>query len=103
MENRVRYLNLNQGKGFALVEGNGHYAVEFTYRDGQILDLLCECPCAFTCKHEFAAMLQLKETLELIEKHYSEAYARSGCFTAVLKHTLLTFAIAGKETGCFTH
>ena len=47
-------------------------------------------------------MLQLKETLELIEKHYAAEYERTGYFAAVTKGTLFAFAIDGKETGSFT-
>lgn len=101
LENRVRYLCLDGAKGFAIVEGTETYTVEFEYHNGQISHLLCDCPCGYTCKHEFAAMLQLNETLELIDKHYAEEYARSNYFAAVLKSTLFTFAIAGKETGSF--
>ena len=53
-------------------------------------------------QYEFAAMLQLKETLELIEKNYADEYERAGYFAAVNKGTLFAFAIDGKETGSFT-
>ena len=56
----------------------------------------------YNFKHEFAAMLQLKETLELISKHYADEYERTGYFAAVNKGTLFAFAIDGKETGSFT-
>ena len=46
-------------------------------------------------------MLQLRETLELIEKHYAAQYEQSGYFAAVSKGTLFAFAIDGKETGGF--
>ena len=95
LENRVRYLNLNQGKGFALVEGNEHYTVEFTYRGGQILDLLCDCPCAFTCKHEFAAMLQLKKTLEFITKNYETEH--KDYFAAISKNTFMNIVMGKKS------
>lgn len=49
------------------------------------------------CKHEFAAMLQLKETLEKIEKHYTDEYERTDYFAAVNKGTLFVFAIDSKE------
>lgn len=101
LENRVRYLCLDGARGFAIVEGSRNYTVEFQYRNGEIRDLVCDCPCACTCKHEFAAMLQLRETLELLEKHYGPAYARSGYFAAIAKDTLFTFAIDGRETGSF--
>lgn len=102
MENRVRYLCLDGYKGFAIVEGSQSYIVEFHYRNGEISNLICDCPCACTCKHEFATMLQLREALELIEKHYSAEYARTGYFAAITKGSLFSFAIVDKETGRFT-
>lgn len=102
LENKVRYLCLDGAKGFAIVEGTESYMVEFEYRNGEISRLICECPCSYTCKHEFAAMLQLRETLDLIEKHYSAEYARTGYFAAINKGTLFSFAIDCKETGSIT-
>ncbi len=101
LENRVSYLCLDGTKGFAVVEGSEAYFVEFQYCNGEISHLICDCPCACTCKHEFAAMLQLRETLERIEMHYSAEYTRSNYFAAIAKSTLFAFAIDGKETGHF--
>ena len=100
-ENKVRYLCIDGAKGLAIVEGSESYMVEFEYRNGEISHLICECPCSYTCKHEFAAMLQLRETLELIDKHYSDEYERTGYFAAISKGTLFAFAIDGKEAGSF--
>lgn len=102
LENRVRYICLDHSKGLAIVEGTENYLVEFDYHDGEISNLICECPCGYTCKHEFAAMLQLKETLELIEKYYAYAYEETGYFAAINKATFFSFAVDGKETGSFT-
>lgn len=102
MENRVRYICLDNTKGYAVVEGEHTYEVTFTYQDGIVSNLFCDCPCTFTCKHEFATMLQLRETLDLIEKHYTDEYAQSHYFAAIAKSVLFTFAIDGKETGSFT-
>lgn len=101
-ENKVRYISIDGTKGYALVEGSENYEVEFDYKGGQISNLVCSCFCSYNCKHEFAAMLQLKETLELIEKNYRDEYERTGYFAAVNKGTLFNFAIDGKETGTFT-
>lgn len=101
IENKVRYLCLDDSKGFAIVEGSEGYTVEFSYQNGEISRLICDCPCGYPCKHEFAAMLQLRETLKLIEKHYAEEYRRTGYFAAIAKGALFTFAIDGKETGKF--
>lgn len=101
-ENRVRYLCLDGTKGYAIVEGTQAYTVEFEYQNGEVRNLLCDCFCNYPCKHEVAGMLQLRETLGLIEKQYAGEYAESGYFAAVAKGTLFDFAIAGNEKGSFT-
>lgn len=102
MDNKVKYICLDGSKGYALVEGSECYEVEFTYCNGEISGLTCSCFCSCNCKHEFAAMLQLAETLELIETHYGDEYAHCGYFAAISKGALFAFAIDGKETGSFT-
>ena len=102
MENKVRYISIDGTKGYAIVEGSEAYEVEFEYRNGEISGLICSCFCSYNCKHEFAAMLQLKEILELIGKHYEDEYERTGYFAAINKGTLFAFAIDGKDTGSFT-
>ena len=47
-------------------------------------------------------MLQLRETLEVIEKHYAKQYEETGYFAAVHKGTLFGFAVDGKDIGSFT-
>lgn len=101
LENKVRYICIDGTKGYAIVDGSEAYEVEFVYRNGEISRLICSCYCSYNCKHEFAAMLQLKETLELIGKHYPDEYERTGYFAAVDKGTLFTFAIDSRETGSF--
>ena len=102
MENKVRYISIDGTKGYAIVEGSEAYEVEFEYRSGEISQLICSCFCSYNCKHECAAMLQLREPLELIEKNYGDEYERTGYFSAVNKGTLFAFAIDGKEAGSFT-
>ncbi len=102
VENKVRYLSIDGTRGYAIVEGREGYEVEFRYQDGEISGLVCSCFCGNHCKHEFAAMLQLKETLRLIEKNYIEEYRRTGYFAAVSKGTLFAFVIDRKESGSFT-
>lgn len=101
LENRVRYLCLDGTHGYAVVEGSKPYELEFTYRGGEISGLVCTYFCSGACKHEFAVMLQLRETLDLIEKHYADEFRRSGYFAAVDKGVLFTFAVDGRETGTF--
>lgn len=85
IENKVRYLCIDSTKGYAIVEGREAYEVEFEYRNGEIGKLICSCFCSYNCKHEFATMLQLKETLELIVKHYADKYECTEYFAAVYK------------------
>lgn len=102
MENKVVYICIDGTSGYAIVKGSSPYEVEFTYSDGEISGLVCSCSCSYNCKHEVAAMLQLRETLELIEKYYADEYECTGYFAAVNKGTLFAFAIDGKDVGSFT-
>ena len=100
MDNHVRYICVDNGHCRTIVEGERAYEVEFDFADGEIRNLICSCPCSCTCKHEVAAMMQLKETLELIHKHYSDLH--NGYFAAIVKGDLFRFAIDSQETGSFT-
>lgn len=100
MENKVVYICVSKTHGQAIVEGSEPYEVEFTYQDGEIGDLVCSCFCSYTCKHEFATMLQLRETLKNIEEYYSEKYRQTDYFAAITKSALFSFAVDRRETGC---
>ena len=102
MENRVVYLCLDGNRGFAIVEGTENYTVEFQYENGAISQLVCDCPCAYTCKHEVAVMLQLRETLTLLEEAGFQAWEDSRYMAAITKGSFFYFVINGKETGTFT-
>lgn len=99
VENKVRYLCVDGSRGYAIVEGTEPYEVEFTYRNGEISALTCSCFCSYSCKHEFAAMLQLGELLRRIEEQYADDYARTGYFAAIYRETLLSFTVDGRENG----
>lgn len=101
MENRVRYLSLDGSHGYAIVEGSECYEVEFQYKNGKISNLVCSCFCSYNCKHEFAALLQLQETLHLIAENYAAEWDRTDYFAAVNKGILFALAIDGKEKGAF--
>ena len=47
-------------------------------------------------------MLQLKETLEQIDKYYASEFERTDYFAAIAKGVLFSFAVDGKVTGSFT-
>lgn len=102
VENRVTYLEINSDHGKAIVEGEHAYEVEFDYLAGEVSRLTCTCPCGYTCKHEVAVMLQLREILEIIEENYDGEYHQSGCFSAVAKGAFFSMVLNHKKTGAFT-
>lgn len=101
IENKVAYLELHGNRGYSIVEGTKPYEIEFKYEDGKISNLTCDCFCTYKCKHEFAAMLQLKECLENIKKYYAKEYEESGYFAAIRNPDLFMYAIDGKKGKSF--
>ncbi len=99
-ENRICYICVDGVSGKAIVRGGEFYDVEFTYRNGQISNLVCSCFCSYQCKHTFAVMLQLKECLESISKEYPDRY--SGYFAAVSKGVFVSKILKNKANGRFT-
>lgn len=102
MSNKVVYVCLDGKYGHAIVEGTEPYELEFEYQNGEISHLTCSCFCSYPCKHEVAAMLQLRETLDLIDKHYAAQYERNNYFAAISKAAFMSLVMDGKEAGSFT-
>ena len=73
------------------------YEVEFDCIDGEISNLVCSCFCSFACKHQFAAMLQLRETLNIITDKYANKFHTY--FAAVPKGVFFAYGVGNKETG----
>lgn len=99
--NKVKYISVKGTKGYAIVEGNEAYEVEFCYKDGKISRLVCNCPCAFTCKHEVAAMYQLRECLDGIKEMYEKEYAETDYFAAVYAPMFAYMAMRADRKGGF--
>ncbi len=99
MENSVEYLELNGTKGRAIVVTSKPYIVEFTYKNGEISELYCECYHVTPCKHCFATLLQLREALKCIEENYSAEFEKANYFATILKGKFFTFAVDSKTTG----
>lgn len=100
-ENRVVYLCIDRGHGRGIVEGTSPYEIEFDYGGGEIKNLTCNCYCGYPCKHTFAAMLQLRETLKLLEKHDDFDWNEGGYVAAISQGAFFSFAVDGKTTGRF--
>lgn len=100
MENQVVYIELNSGKGKAIVTGKEVYEVEFDYKGEDIWGLVCSCYCTGACKHEFAVMLQLKDILNIIKKEYPHI-DHNNYAAAVGKIPFFEYVVDGKTNGTF--
>ncbi len=94
---RVVYISFDKTHGRAIVKGSETYEIEFEYLDGEICNLICSCYCSGCCKHEYAAMLQLKETLKKINESYASEY--HDYFAAIYEGSFLSYAVNGRRTG----
>lgn len=99
MENLVRYLQLDGERGYAIVEGSEPYEVSFLYCDGEISHLNCSCYCFGRCKHEAAALMQLRDLLQVIAEQYSQQFAETEYFAAVAKEELFRVNLQWSRNG----
>lgn len=96
-DNHVLFISLDRDRGRAIVDGTRPYEVEFNYDNGLISGLSCDCPCGYHCKHEAAALLQLRDTLGIIEKRYAADWKRADYFAAVLTPVFFSIAVDGNS------
>lgn len=101
MQNSVEYIELNGTKVRAVVVTSKPYIVEFDYNNGEISNLYCGCYHITACRHCFAVLYELRQTLMCIEENYAENFKNSDYFAAILKAKFFSFAIDGKTTGGF--
>ena len=97
--NKVVYISVDGTNGRAIVEGSRFYEVSFDYDNGGIRNINCDCFCSYHCKHEFAVLLQLRETLKIIEELYDDEYSQGDYFAAVSNSALMNYAVDRKEKG----
>lgn len=95
-----RHICVDAGYGGVIVAGEHTCELEFDFVTGEIRNLICSCSCGNICKHEVSTIMQLRETLELIDKHY--AALNRGYFVAIAKGDLFQFAVDGRETSSCT-
>lgn len=98
-DDRVIYLSINSGRGYALVKGSRIYEVEFNYINNEISDIVCSCFCSYICKHEVAAMLLLRELLGNMEEEHLKKYEKTGYFAALSKVEFFSFVVDEKNSG----
>lgn len=98
-DNNVVYISVDGTKGKAIVFGSKAYEVDFTYKNGMISSLVCDCYCNYHCKHEAAVMFQLSETINMIEKNYEDKLSESEYFAAISKYSLFSVTTGADKPG----
>ena len=104
MENRVVFIEIKEGKARAIVTGTKTYEVEFDYHNREISNLVCNCYCTGVCKHEFAVLLQLRETLKVIDEEYGDEYSddfATEYLAIISKPAFFEYVIDNKTNGSF--
>lgn len=97
-EERVVYLEINGGNLRAIVLGSKAYEVTGQFLDGEITELLCDCPYPGTCKHEYATLLFLKETKKAMDEEYGDDFDFD--YLAMMpKSVFLEYTIENKKRG----
>ncbi|MCQ4023271.1 MULTISPECIES: SWIM zinc finger domain-containing protein [unclassified Ruminococcus] len=102
MDNKVVYISLDGKNGKAIVTGSGIYEVEFTYENGMISNLTCDCYCSYHCKHEVAVMFQLRDILHTIFENYENKYKEINYFAAICSSDLFAVAVDMNKSGSVT-
>lgn len=96
-EESVVYAELNGDQLRAIVMGTRPYEVECEYVDGEVRSLLCDCFCTGFCKHQVAALLQLKETMKAVAEEYGDDYVPD--YLALMPKSLFyEFVIANRKS-----
>lgn len=86
LDGRVIYLSVAGNIGKAIVDGTNIYEIEFTYKNGEVSNFICDCYCSCACKHIVAVIMQLKNILKTVEENYKEQY--QDYFSAVTSYEL---------------
>lgn len=86
LDGRVIYLSVAGNMGKAIVDGTNIYEIEFTYKNGEVSNFICDCYCNYACKHIVAVIMQLKNIVKTIEENYKEQY--QDYFSAVTSYEL---------------
>ena len=86
LDGRVIYLSVAGNMGKAIVDGTNIYEIDFTYKNGEVSNFICDCYCNYACKHIVAVIMQLKNIVKTIEENYKEQY--QDYFSAVTSYEL---------------
>ena len=100
LDGRVIYLSVAGNMGKAIVDGTNIYEIEFTYKNGEVSNFICDCYCNYACKHIVAVIMQLKNIVKTIEENYKEQY--QDYFSAVTSYELFKVTRSYGKKGSIT-
>lgn len=100
LDGRVIYLSVAGNMGKAIVDGTNIYEIEFTYKNGEVSNFICDCYCNCACKHIVAVIMQLKNILKTVEENYKEQY--QDYFSAVTSYELFKVTRSYNKKGSVT-
>lgn len=98
-EQRVVYVCIDDKYGYAIVRGSEYYEVEFEYNNGIIEDISCSCYCDGHCKHEFAVLLELQYTLQIVEREFKNEYSKNGYVATIDKDVVWQMSVRWSNKG----
>lgn len=100
LDGRVIYLSVAGNMGKAIVDGTNIYEIDFTYKNGEVSNFICDCYCNYACKHIVAVIMQLKNIVKTIEENYKEQY--QDYFSAVTSYELFKVTRSYGKKGSVT-
>ena len=107
LNDRVVYLSVHDLCAYAIVQGSeGFYEVQIPLAFGEkgyeFYAPVCDCFCFGTCKHQYAALLQLKKLQNMLVQFFGDTHREYEDFAAVNTELLYRCCIAGKKGGKLT-
>lgn len=102
-KNKVKYLSLENGNGYAIVVDDQPYEVRFRMdKNGTGRALTCSCREVGVCVHSQAVVFELWELMDTIMGKYRHEYLRFNRFYAVSKDFILPLLMNAKQSGSIT-
>lgn len=102
-KNKVKYISLENGSGYAIVLDDQPYEVRFRMnKNGTGRALTCTCREVGVCVHGQAAVFELWELMDTIMEKYRNEYFRFNRFYAVSKDFILPLLMNAKKSGSIT-
>ena len=102
-KNKVKYLSLENGNGYAIVMDDHPYEVRFRMdKSGTGRALTCSCREVGVCVHSQAAVLELWDLMDTIMEKYRYEYLRFNRFYAISKDFIMPLLMNAKRSGSIT-